>query len=77
MERAHGWQLDRDRLAGLLEQEERRFVDDHPGSQQLFERGEKAMLSGVPCMIPGSHDAGLWLASQPAIASRPGRSGPG
>ena len=48
MERAHGWQLDRDRLAGLLEQEERRFVDDHPGSQQLFERGEKAMLSGVP-----------------------------
>ena len=48
MERAHGWQLDRDRLADLLEQEERRFVDDHPGSQQLFERGEKAMLSGVP-----------------------------
>jgi glutamate-1-semialdehyde 2,1-aminomutase len=48
MARAQGWQLDRDRLAGLLEQEERRFVDDHPGSQQLFERGEKAMLSGVP-----------------------------
>jgi glutamate-1-semialdehyde 2,1-aminomutase len=48
MARAHGWQLDRDRLDGLLEQEQRRFVDDHPGSQQLFERGEKAMLSGVP-----------------------------
>ena len=48
MAQAQGWQLDRDRLGELLEQEERRFVDDHPGSQQLFERGEKAMLSGVP-----------------------------
>jgi glutamate-1-semialdehyde 2,1-aminomutase len=42
------WPLDRDRLAGLLEQEERRFVEDHPGSQRLFERGEKALLGGVP-----------------------------
>ena len=42
------WQLDRDRLADLLEQEEGRFVEDHPGSQQLFERGEKALLGGVP-----------------------------
>ena len=42
------WQLDRDQLADLLEQEEGRFVEDHPGSQQLFERGEKALLGGVP-----------------------------
>jgi glutamate-1-semialdehyde 2,1-aminomutase len=42
------WQLDRDRLSDLLEQEERRFVEDHPGSQRLFERGEKALLGGVP-----------------------------
>jgi glutamate-1-semialdehyde 2,1-aminomutase len=42
------WPLDRGRLAGLLEQEERRFVEDHPGSQRLFERGEKALLGGVP-----------------------------
>jgi glutamate-1-semialdehyde 2,1-aminomutase len=42
------WQLDRGRLADLLEEEEGRFVEDHPGSQRLFERGEKALLGGVP-----------------------------
>jgi glutamate-1-semialdehyde 2,1-aminomutase len=42
------WQLDRDRLAELLEQEEGRFVEEHLGSQRLFERGEKALLGGVP-----------------------------
>jgi glutamate-1-semialdehyde 2,1-aminomutase len=42
------WRLDRDRLAGLLEQEERRFIAEHPQSQQLFERGEGALLAGVP-----------------------------
>jgi glutamate-1-semialdehyde 2,1-aminomutase len=46
--RAKDWQLDRDRLGGLLEQEEKRFVDEHPGSQQLFDRGKGAMLAGVP-----------------------------
>jgi glutamate-1-semialdehyde 2,1-aminomutase len=40
--------LDRNRLADLLEQEEKRFVDEHTGSQRLFERGESALLSGVP-----------------------------
>src|SRR5262245_54205748 len=45
---AKEWQLDRDRLAGLLEQEERRFLEEHPESQRLFEQGEKALLSGVP-----------------------------
>jgi glutamate-1-semialdehyde 2,1-aminomutase len=40
--------LDRDRLAGLLEEEERRFVEGHPGSRELFERGRRALLAGVP-----------------------------
>src|SRR3954453_3857184 len=40
--------LDRGRLEALLESEERRFVQEHPESQRLFERGEKALLAGVP-----------------------------
>jgi glutamate-1-semialdehyde 2,1-aminomutase len=48
MPRAKDWHLERDRLAGLLEREERRFVEQHPGSKKLFERGESALLSGVP-----------------------------
>jgi glutamate-1-semialdehyde 2,1-aminomutase len=40
--------LDRDRLASLLEQEERRFVERHPRSQELFVRGQRALLAGVP-----------------------------
>jgi glutamate-1-semialdehyde 2,1-aminomutase len=42
------WRLDRDRLAGLLEEEEQRFIAGHPKSRQLFERGEGALLAGVP-----------------------------
>jgi glutamate-1-semialdehyde 2,1-aminomutase len=45
---AREWNLDRNRLADLLEREERRFVQEHPGSQRLFERGQGALLSGVP-----------------------------
>jgi glutamate-1-semialdehyde 2,1-aminomutase len=45
---AREWKLDRDGLAGLLEQEERRFTDEHPESRRLFERGESALLGGVP-----------------------------
>ena len=40
--------LDRDRLASLVEQEERRFVERHPRSQELFEHGRGALLAGVP-----------------------------
>jgi glutamate-1-semialdehyde 2,1-aminomutase len=40
--------IDRDRLAALLEREERRFVDEHPRSRELFERGRQALLAGVP-----------------------------
>jgi glutamate-1-semialdehyde 2,1-aminomutase len=48
MPQAREWSLDRDGLTDLLEQEERRFVEQHPGSQRLFERGERTLLSGVP-----------------------------
>jgi glutamate-1-semialdehyde 2,1-aminomutase len=48
MPRAKDWHLERDRLAGLLEREEQRFVEEHPRSKKLFERGESALLSGVP-----------------------------
>jgi glutamate-1-semialdehyde 2,1-aminomutase len=40
--------FDRQRLASLIEQEERRFVERHPRSQELFQRGRRALLAGVP-----------------------------
>ena len=40
--------LDGDRLAGLIEREERRFVEEHPRSRELFESGRGALLAGVP-----------------------------
>ena len=40
--------MDRDRLASLIEEEERRFVESHPRSQEQFERGKRALLAGVP-----------------------------
>ena len=40
--------IDRDRLAALMEREEHRFVESHPGSKALFERGEPSLLAGVP-----------------------------
>jgi glutamate-1-semialdehyde 2,1-aminomutase len=43
-----GSQFDRDRLVSLLEQEERRFVEQHPRSRELFEHGQGSLLAGVP-----------------------------
>src|SRR4051794_36025268 len=48
MSRTEEWRLDRDRLAGLLEREERLFVEGHPRSRELFDRGGRALLAGVP-----------------------------
>jgi glutamate-1-semialdehyde 2,1-aminomutase len=48
MPQTQGWELDRDRLARLLEEEERSFVERHPRSQELFERGRRTLLAGVP-----------------------------
>jgi glutamate-1-semialdehyde 2,1-aminomutase len=40
--------LDRDRLPDLIEREALRFAESHPRSRELFERGEEALLAGVP-----------------------------
>src|SRR5262250_3322638 len=40
--------IDRKRLASLMEREQKRFVDERPKSKDLFERGKKSLLSGVP-----------------------------
>jgi glutamate-1-semialdehyde 2,1-aminomutase len=40
--------VDRGHLAEQLEVEQRRFIDTHPRSQELFERAKKSLLAGVP-----------------------------
>jgi len=40
--------IDRTRLAELAEREEKRFVEEHPKSKELFERGKHSLLAGVP-----------------------------
>jgi len=40
--------IDRDRLLTLLNREERRFVETHPRSRELFLRAGHSLLAGVP-----------------------------
>jgi glutamate-1-semialdehyde 2,1-aminomutase len=40
--------VDRERLRGLLADEEERFVDQHPRSRETFEEGQRFLLAGVP-----------------------------
>jgi glutamate-1-semialdehyde 2,1-aminomutase len=40
--------IDRAKLARQLEAEQRRFVEAHPRSRELFERAQKSLLAGVP-----------------------------
>src|SRR4051795_779493 len=40
--------IDRDRLPEILRDEEERFVAEHPRSRELFERGRRSLLAGVP-----------------------------
>jgi glutamate-1-semialdehyde 2,1-aminomutase len=40
--------IDRTRLKSLADREQKRFVDDHPKSKFIYERGKKSLLSGVP-----------------------------
>lgn len=40
--------LDRNRLASLMQREQKRFADEHPKSKALFERAGKSLLAGVP-----------------------------
>ena len=40
--------IDRQKLASLMQREQKKFVDDRPKSKALFERGKKSLLAGVP-----------------------------
>ena len=40
--------LDRNRLASLMQREQKRFSDERPKSKALFERARKSLLAGVP-----------------------------
>ncbi len=40
--------LDRDRLKTLIRGEDQRFAAEHPKSAELFERGKRSLLAGVP-----------------------------
>ena len=40
--------IDRSRLQSLMQREQKKFVDEHPKSQALFERARKSLLAGVP-----------------------------
>jgi glutamate-1-semialdehyde 2,1-aminomutase len=40
--------VDRGRLEKLMAREETRFVEEHPRSHELFERGKGSLLAGVP-----------------------------
>ncbi len=40
--------VDRQRLAGLIERERRRFADEHPRSCELYAETSKTLLGGVP-----------------------------
>jgi glutamate-1-semialdehyde 2,1-aminomutase len=41
-------QISRERLAQLIEEEEKIFVRTHPKSKELFERAQRSLLGGVP-----------------------------
>ena len=40
--------IDRNRLASLMQREQKKFVDERPKSKALFERAKKSQLAGVP-----------------------------
>jgi hypothetical protein len=40
--------IDRERVATLLEAEDSQFIADHPRSQALHARAGKSLLDGVP-----------------------------
>ena len=43
-------QINRDRLDELLAHEEKRFLDEHPRSYELFQRARKSLHGGVPML---------------------------
>src|SRR3984885_1371063 len=40
--------IDRSRLQSLMQREQKKFVDERPKSEALFERARKSLLAGVP-----------------------------
>jgi glutamate-1-semialdehyde 2,1-aminomutase len=40
--------IDRARVEALMEEEDRRFVEEHPKSRELYERAKKSLIKGVP-----------------------------
>jgi glutamate-1-semialdehyde 2,1-aminomutase len=40
--------IDRTRLDWLMQREQQHFINDHPKSKALFERGNRSLLAGVP-----------------------------
>lgn len=40
--------INRQRLATLMEREQKKFIDERPKSKALFDRGRKSLLAGVP-----------------------------
>ena len=40
--------IDRQKLASLMQREQKKFVDERPKSKALFERGKKSLLACVP-----------------------------
>ncbi len=61
--------IDRGRLAELTDRELRRFADRHPVSADLFARGQRSLIGGVP--MP-------WMmrSASGSSRSRPGRRAP-
>lgn len=57
-------EIDRPRLRELMEREERRFVETHPRSGELFERAKRSMLAGVP--MPWMSE---WAGPYPVFAA--------
>ncbi len=56
--------VDRARLRELTEREGRRFLDEHPRSAELFERGRRSLLAGVP--MPWMTE---WAGSYPVFVA--------
>jgi glutamate-1-semialdehyde 2,1-aminomutase len=56
--------VDRGRLAELTERELRRFEDEHPRSGELYERGKRNLLAGVP--MPWMTE---WAGSYPVFVA--------
>jgi glutamate-1-semialdehyde 2,1-aminomutase len=63
-------ELDRQRLEKALRAEEESFVDAHPRSRELFERGQRSLLSGVP--MPWMTE---WAGAFPVFAAEASGAG--